>query len=172
MDNFKKINTPLVSVILPNFNNEKYLNQSINSVIAQTFVNWELFIIDDASSDNSLKIINKYKKNKNILSVIPVHLSGYAAHSEEIYKVCKKNKIYVIEDAAHSFGAKYNKKYGCDYDYKNYGGGIDQLQNIIDEINKSKETGESSRRMIMSAWNREQLDEMALPPCHVLSQYH
>ena len=71
-----------------------------------------------------------------------------------------------------SWNAKYNKKYGCDYDYKNYGGGIDQLQNIIDEINKSKETGESSRRMIMSAWNPEQLDEMALPPCHVLSQYH
>ena len=60
----------------------------------------------------------KIKKNKNILSVIPVHLSGYAAHSEEIYKVCKKNKIYVIEDAAHSFGAKYNKKYrvgSCKY---------------------------------------------------------
>jgi thymidylate synthase len=71
-----------------------------------------------------------------------------------------------------SWNAKYDKKYGCDYDYKNDGGGIDQLQNIIDEINKSKESGESSRRMIMSAWNPEQLDEMALPPCHVLSQYH
>ena len=66
MDNIKKRNTPLVSVILPNYNNEKYLNQSINSVIEQTFINWELFIIDDASSDNSLKIINKYKKNENI----------------------------------------------------------------------------------------------------------
>ena len=70
MDNIKKRNTPLVSVILPNYNNEKYLNQSINSVIAQTFANWELFIIDDASSDNSLKIINKYKKNKNITTLI------------------------------------------------------------------------------------------------------
>ena len=68
------------------------------------------------------------------------------------------------------WNASYNKENGC---LSNYNGkGIDQLQNIIDEITKSKETGESSRRMIMSAWNPEQLDEMALPPCHVLSQYH
>ena len=68
------------------------------------------------------------------------------------------------------WNAPYNKEKGCLSNYK--GKGIDQLQNIIDEIIKSKETGESSRRMIMSAWNPEQLDEMALPPCHVLSQYH
>jgi len=68
------------------------------------------------------------------------------------------------------WNAQYNKEKGCLSNYK--GKGIDQLQNIIDEIIKSKETGESSRRMIMSAWNPEQLDEMALPPCHVLSQYH
>ena len=68
------------------------------------------------------------------------------------------------------WNAPYSKEFGCSEDYK--GKGIDQLQNVIDEINKSKETGEGSRRMIMSAWNPEQLDEMALPPCHVLSQYH
>jgi len=55
----------------------------------------------------------------------------------------------------------------------NYKGkGIDQLQNIIDEIKYCKENNETSRRIIMSAWNPEQIDEMALPPCHVLSQYH
>ena len=68
------------------------------------------------------------------------------------------------------WNAPYSREFGCSEDYK--GNGIDQLQNVIDEINISKETGESSRRMIMSAWNPEQLDEMALPPCHVLSQYH
>jgi len=68
------------------------------------------------------------------------------------------------------WNAQYNKELGCLADYTDKG--IDQLQNIIDEITKSKETGESSRRMIMSSWNPEQLNEMALPPCHVLSQYH
>ena len=68
------------------------------------------------------------------------------------------------------WNAPYSRELGCSEDYK--GKGIDQLQNVIDEINRSKETGEASRRIIMSAWNPEQLDEMALPPCHVLSQYH
>ena len=68
------------------------------------------------------------------------------------------------------WNAPYSREFGCSEDYK--GKGIDQLQNVINEINRSKETGEGSRRIIMSAWNPEQLDEMALPPCHVLSQYH
>ena len=65
----------------------------------------------------------------------------------------------------------WNAKY--DNSGTNYKGkGIDQLQNIIDEIKYCKENNETSRRLIMSAWNPEQIDEMALPPCHVLSQYH
>ena len=64
------------------------------------------------------------------------------------------------------FNARY---YDSHTDYKNKG--VDQLQNIIDGINESKETKVASRRLILSAWNPEQLDEMALPPCHVLSQF-
>tara|TARA_R110001592_G_scaffold158951_5_gene390153 strand:- start:1911 stop:2795 length:885 start_codon:yes stop_codon:yes gene_type:complete len=65
----------------------------------------------------------------------------------------------------------WNAKYhNSNTNYKEKG--IDQLQNIIDGINESKNSGESSRRLIMSAWNPEQVDEMALPPCHVLSQFH
>jgi thymidylate synthase len=64
----------------------------------------------------------------------------------------------------------YNAKYSnCYTDYSNEG--VDQLQNVIDGIKESKKTGISSRRLILNAWNPEQLDEMALPPCHVLSQY-
>jgi len=68
------------------------------------------------------------------------------------------------------WNAPYSRELGCFKDYR--GKGIDQLQNIIDDINKTKKTGETSRRMIMTAWNPEQIDEMALPPCHVLSQFH
>jgi thymidylate synthase len=63
------------------------------------------------------------------------------------------------------FNAPYTT---CDDEYT--GKGIDQLQYIINEL-KDKE-GRHSRRLIMSAWNPCQLDEMALPPCHVLSQFH
>ena len=63
------------------------------------------------------------------------------------------------------FNAPYTT---CDDDYS--GKGVDQLQYIIDQL-KDKE-GRHSRRLVMTAWNPCQLDEMALPPCHILSQFH
>ena len=57
---------PFVDVILPNYNKAEFLKESINSVIFQTYRNWHLYIIDDHSNDNSLKIINKFSDLKNI----------------------------------------------------------------------------------------------------------
>ena len=59
-------NSPSVDVILPNYNKEKYLEEAINSVIAQTYRNWNLYIIDDNSTDNSMQIIDKFLNLKNI----------------------------------------------------------------------------------------------------------
>lgn len=63
------------------------------------------------------------------------------------------------------FNAKYKD---CHTDYTNKG--VDQLQYIIDCLMDPEKR--SSRRMIMSAWNPCQIDEMALPPCHILVQFH
>jgi glycosyltransferase involved in cell wall biosynthesis len=51
---------PLVSVIMPNFNNEKYLAQAIDSVLQQTSTNFELLVVDDGSTDRSLEILESY----------------------------------------------------------------------------------------------------------------
>ena len=64
-----------------------------------------------------------------------------------------------------NFNAKYNT---CNDDYTNCG--IDQLQDVINTLKDP--TKRTSRRMIVSAWNPCQLDEMALPPCHVMFQFH
>ena len=48
--------------------------------------------------------------------------------------------------------------------------GIDQLQQIIDALKDPKQR--TSRRLIMTAWNPKQLDQMALPPCHVMCQFN
>jgi glycosyltransferase involved in cell wall biosynthesis len=57
---------PLFSVIMPNFNNGKYIKEAIESVLAQTYPNWELVIVDDASTDNSLDIIKVFMNNGKI----------------------------------------------------------------------------------------------------------
>lgn len=51
----------LVSIIMPNYNSEKFISSSIESVIAQTYVNWELIIIDDCSTDTSIEIAERFK---------------------------------------------------------------------------------------------------------------
>lgn len=63
------------------------------------------------------------------------------------------------------FNAKYST---CDDNYKGFG--IDQLQNIINDL--SDPIKRKSRRIVMSAWNPCQLNEMALPPCHILVQFN
>ena len=51
----------LISIVLPVYNGEKYLRESINSIIAQTYENWELLILDDCSTDNSSVIAKEYE---------------------------------------------------------------------------------------------------------------
>lgn len=52
---------PLISVIVPVYNSEKTLNRCIDSIVGQTFTNWELLLIDDGSKDKSSIICDKYK---------------------------------------------------------------------------------------------------------------
>lgn len=52
---------PLISVIMPAYNGEKYIGESIESILNQTYRNFEFIIIDDKSSDDTLHIIQKYK---------------------------------------------------------------------------------------------------------------
>lgn len=71
--------TPLVSIIMPCYNAERYIAQSIESVLAQSYQNWELIITDDASTDKSVEIISKYSKNDDRISVmVPDEHQGIA----------------------------------------------------------------------------------------------
>ena len=56
----------LVSIIMPTFNNSNFINESIQSVINQKFIFWELIIVDDGSTDNTSNIINNYLYDKRI----------------------------------------------------------------------------------------------------------
>lgn len=56
------MNTPLVSIIMPAYNAQAYIAQSIESVLAQTYKNFELLICNDASKDNTLEIITNLSK--------------------------------------------------------------------------------------------------------------
>ena len=64
-----KENNPLVSIVIPVHNGERYIKESINSCLEQTYKNIEIIVVDDKSEDNTLNILKSYG---NRITVIPV----------------------------------------------------------------------------------------------------
>lgn len=60
---------PLISILMANFNKEKYLTDAITSVINQSDSRWELVIVDDCSTDKSMKVIKKISKDDNRIRI-------------------------------------------------------------------------------------------------------
>jgi len=60
----------LVSIITPSYNNALFIEETIESVLHQTYPHWELIIIDDCSLDNSLEIIKRYAKDEPRIKLI------------------------------------------------------------------------------------------------------
>ena len=58
----KSNNNPMVSIIMPSYNQAKYLPETLDSVLAQSFKDWECLIIDDGSIDNTEEIARIYCK--------------------------------------------------------------------------------------------------------------
>ncbi len=84
-------------------------------------------------------------------------------------KYLKDHGVSIWDDWADEKG-ELGPVYG--YQWRSWpapdGGSIDQISNLIDQIRNNP----SSRRLIVSAWNPAQVDQMALPPCHCLFQFH
>ena len=56
--------TPLISILIPSYNHQNFIEQCIKSVLAQTYENFELIVVDDCSTDGTANIISKIKKGK------------------------------------------------------------------------------------------------------------
>src|SRR5690606_10265590 len=66
----EKSDSPLISIGIPFYNAEKYLAFAIQSIIVQSYANWELILVDDGSSDNSLKIAQEFARKDIRIRVI------------------------------------------------------------------------------------------------------
>ena len=64
-----EMQTPLVSVIIPNYNHSLYLKERIDSVLNQDYSNLEVILLDDCSSDNSVDIIESYRDNPKVSQI-------------------------------------------------------------------------------------------------------
>lgn len=75
---------PLISIITPVYNCEKYIEESILSVLNQTYQRWEHIIINDSSTDSTLRIIQKYAQSDKRIKIINLEQNVGVAHARNI----------------------------------------------------------------------------------------
>ena len=89
---------PLISIITPNYNASKYIAATIESVQKQTYSNWELLIVDDCSSDNSVEIIKTFQKNDARIKLLELtQNAGPAIVRNEGIKQAQGNYLTFID---------------------------------------------------------------------------
>lgn len=74
----------LVSVIIPNYNSEKFIVETIESVLSQTYQNWELLVVDDCSTDSSVALIEGYTQRDNRIRLLRNENNKGAAYARNV----------------------------------------------------------------------------------------
>ena len=85
-----------ISILITNYNKEKFLNKTLNSCLKQNFKNKEVVLFDDCSNDNSLEILKKYRTVKLIKNKKKKYLSGPLNQIYGLSKILKKSKGEII----------------------------------------------------------------------------
>ena len=92
-------NQPLVSIIMPVYNCEKYISEAIESVLSQSYQNWELLIVDDGSTDHSPEIIDRYaQKDVRIQSFHNKNEGVSAARNFALSKISGELVTFIDSD--------------------------------------------------------------------------
>ena len=116
----KNNKNPYLSIVIPTYNMEKYIERALLSILNQSFQNFEIIIINDFSKDNSINIINKLSFNLNKIKIVEhkQNLGIYASRVDGILASIGKYILYVDPDDAilnpdlfqkiYDFNNKYN----------------------------------------------------------------
>src|SRR5690606_8681821 len=89
----------LVSIITPMFNSEAYISETINSVLNQTYTNWELILIDDGSTDRTVNIIKNFMERDERIKFYELELNSGPAFARNIGINKAKGKYLTFLDA-------------------------------------------------------------------------
>ncbi|MBQ9233731.1 MAG: glycosyltransferase [Lachnospiraceae bacterium] len=136
-------NTPEISVVLPIYNGERYLREALESIMNQTFINFELIIVDDASTDKTGKIIQEYlKKDERIKIIINKENQGLPGSLNIGFeKACGKYFTWTSDDNLYHNDA-LEKMYYC-IKNNHHLGMVYAGMNLINEA--GEKTGEKNK---------------------------
>lgn len=108
---------PLISIIVPVFNVEKYLEQCLNSIVAQTYPNIEIIVIDDGSTDSSGRICDEFKSKYDNIIVIHQENKGLAASRNKGLDIASGEYIGFIDSDDWIEPDMYDKLYALTIRY-------------------------------------------------------
>jgi len=86
-----------ISIIIPVYNAEQYLNKLIESIFVQTYKNYEIIIINDGSTDNSLEVIKKLSKDNNKIKCITIENSGPGIARRRGFEEAEGDLLFFID---------------------------------------------------------------------------
>jgi len=102
---------PLISVVLPVYNGGKYLVEAIESILNQTYKNFEFIILNDGSTDNSLSIIKKYAFNDNRIIIVDRENRGLITTLNEGINLAKGKYIARMDADDISLPVRFEKQF-------------------------------------------------------------
>lgn len=92
----ERVMAPRVSIFIPVYNGEKYLSETIQSILSQTFQDFEIIIADDGSSDSTLKIAGEYEKRDRRIRILSLPHGGEVAARNEAIKCTNPSSKYLL----------------------------------------------------------------------------
>jgi glycosyltransferase involved in cell wall biosynthesis len=135
--------TPVLSVIMANYNNAPYIEEAIESVIQQSFQEWELLVLDDASTDNSLEKVIKFN-DPRIRILRNRYNLGYIGSLKRLIEEANTDVICIldsddvlVEQALGEIHKAYLENPGCGFIYSNFSI-CDQDLNVLYQHGKNK----------------------------------
>lgn len=131
---------PEISIVLPTYNGSRFIRQSIESCLAQTFVDFELIIVNDCSTDNTLDILHEYAKKDTRIKIVdnianlklPLSLNAGFNVAQGLYHTWTSDDNYYAPNALETLHNKLRADNQIDFIYTDYTL-IDDKNNIIGE---------------------------------------
>ena len=108
--------TPLISIIVPVYNSERFIDKCVESILAQTYQNWELLLIDDGSKDNSGAICDSYEKTDSRIKTLH-KVNGGVSSARNLGLDMAEGEFITFVDSDDYIGPTYLQDFSDNGDY-------------------------------------------------------
>jgi glycosyltransferase involved in cell wall biosynthesis len=160
-----------ISVIVPVYNVEKYLKKCLNSILNQTFEDFELIVVNDGSTDKSLDILQNYQSKYDNIIIINKENEGQGVARNKALEICKGEHIAFVDSddyiEPNMLKSMYNKSLEkdldiviCNYKYVDVNGDRVRDDNIVLNENEIIDNVECIKRFLVTnkiegfSWNK------------------